>query len=744
MIVVNLHDKSLNNLLIYKYKIIIPMKANFKISIFCAFCLIINVMQIKSQVIDFGDAIDPPYSTLIINNGARHNINPLIKLGMYIDAENDGQPALFSEGDDFTLSDDDDGVVFSGWLLPGNTYNLVVYASVSGLFLSAWIDFQANGNWTDPGDKICNNVFLNQGANLISFSIPSNAAVNVYTYARFRCSLMQNLSYDGFANEGEVEDYCVYLGVPLPGNIIIKPDPATSFCQNEISLALVPVHNTIVAAFNDNPFPGLFGLGIASSQDDGQTWTAGNLQFPLNPFSGVSMLDAFDPSVTTDNLGNVFVAHISTDNNWASGPVSGLFVHKSVSGGMTWMPPVTVSVDNTASGMGDPAYRFNDRCQIRCDKHSASPYQNHLYTSWIKDRGWYMPLPYSDVYFSRSTDGGSSFSAHVIVNDAGSNMANMPILDVSSDGDIYYLWVDYNVISGGQGKLFLDKSSDGGLTWGTDILVDSILLPPLYLNGLSDVRAKGAAVLRTHPTIPDKLYIVYAAFANAALNDESDIYLISSSDGGINWTQPLRVNDDLTNTDQVLPWMELKSDGTIDIAWYDRRNDPADLMWDVYFSTSNDGGQTFSQNTRISSVSFQTPRTIQGFWFGEYLGLVTNNQKTYIAFTSSFVDPMGDIFFSRINNPITNIEVDNNSFDAKIYPNPVNDFLNVVLIDFCIDKSMTLEIFSVSGQLLQKFNDNQSNFQSIDLSGYPQGIYLLKIFHGNSSRIEKVIKINNF
>lgn len=703
-------------------------------------CLLISV-PLSAQVYDFGDAIEPPYSTLMPNNGARHTVNSGIRLGMFIDAEHDGQPSLFSEGDDFSLSDDDDGVVFSGWLLPGNTYSVIVHSSISGLFLSAWIDFQANGNWTDSGDQICNNVFLNQGANLISFTIPSGAAVNVYTYARFRCSLMQNLSYDGLASDGEVEDYCIYLGVPVPGNIIVKPDPATSFCQNEISLALVPTHNTIVAAFNDNPFPGGFGLGIASSQDDGQTWTAGNLPYPMNPFSGVSMLDAFDPSVATDNLGNVFAAHISTDNNWAAGPVSGLFVHKSVNGGLTWLPPVTVAVDNTASGMGDPAYRFNDRCQIRCDQHTGSPYQNHLYASWIKDRGWYMPLPYSDVYFSRSTDGGNSFSQAVTVNDAGSNMANMPVLDVSSDGDIYYLWVDYNVISGGQGKIFLDKSTDGGLTWGTDILVDSIPLPPLYLNGLSDVRAKGAAVLRTHPTIPDKLFIVYAANANPALNEESDIYLISSSDGGINWTQPVRVNDDLTTTDQVLPWMELKSDGTIDIAWYDRRNDPADLLWDVYFSSSTDGGQTFQPNVRVSSVSFQTPRTTQGLWFGEYLGLATNNQKTYIAFTSSFVDPMGDIFFSRLNNPAIGVPEYHSDFTVNIYPNPCHDELNIVLTNCAMNKMFVIELYAASGQLIVFREYPNSNQAIIDLSAFVKGVYVLKMTYGNDVQFKKIVKL---
>ena len=46
--------------------------------------------------------------------------------------------------------------------------------------------------------------------------------------------------------------------------------------------------------------------------------------------------------------------------------------------------------------------------------------------------------------------------------------------------------------------------------------------------------------------------------------------------GGTSWSSPITVNaDDATVNDNFLPWMDVKSDGTIDIVWYDRRNDVA-------------------------------------------------------------------------------------------------------------------------------------------------------------------------
>ncbi|MBW2991731.1 hypothetical protein KY345_00755, partial [Candidatus Woesearchaeota archaeon] len=93
-------------------------------------------------------------------------------------------------------------------------------------------------------------------------------------------------------------------------------------------------------------------------------------------------------------------------------------------------------------------------------------------------------------------------------------------------------------------------------------------------------------------------------------------------------------------------------DGTIDIAWYDRRNDPFDLDWDVYFTSSSDGGSTFSPNVKISDISFATPTAPWGEkWMGEYLGLVVDSQYAYIGFTSNKTDLRGDIYADSIMNP---------------------------------------------------------------------------------------------
>ncbi len=160
--------------------------------------------------IDFGDAPDPTYPTLLASNGARHVLGSGLFLGAGVDTELDGQPDPNALGDDNDGNDDEDGVVFNTPLIPGNIVSLTVTASALG-FLNAWIDFNADGDWADPGEQFITDVALIPGPNVLNVPVPGTATPGV-TFARFRFSSIAGLSYDGLASDGEVEDYQVVLG----------------------------------------------------------------------------------------------------------------------------------------------------------------------------------------------------------------------------------------------------------------------------------------------------------------------------------------------------------------------------------------------------------------------------------------------------------------------------------------------------------------------------------------------------
>ena len=429
--------------------------------------------------------------------------------------------------------------------------------------------------------------------------------------------------------------------------------------QNEISLTLIPGQpNNLVMAYNDNP-----SVGSAWSNDGGANWNKTQLPFgSLLP----SWARGFDPTITADANGNVYVAFIVDGANPNPITDSAIYVSKSTDSGQTWNTPVQVAYDPNSSQSPppptDPNYRYNDRCQITADIVSSGSYRGNIYLAWIKDRGWRdndgVNRPLGDIYFSRSTD-SNTFSTPIIINDQVNNdMGNMPVPVVARDGTVYVSWMDYNVWWGAQGKIFIRKSTDGGLTfpaWGPgDHLITTIDLPgwenaPLFnVTGATadgSTKAKGAPVLAASATDANELYMVYAADPNVSdLGNEADIFFIKSTDAGQNWSQPLRVNDDGTKNDQIMPWIDVKPDDTIDIAWYDRRNDTNDVYWDVYIARSVDSGVSFSTNVRLNDSSFLAPAN----WLGEYLGLAVDANNAYVAFTSDTLN--GDVYFDKIKN----------------------------------------------------------------------------------------------
>jgi hypothetical protein len=454
-----------------------------------------------------------------------------------------------------------------------------------------------------------------------------------------------------------------------------------SIDQNEISLALVPgtvagQPQVLLAAYNDGPLSGTTGLGVSYSTDGGANWTSQQLlPYPTHSL-GYTMVEAWDPAAAADTLGNLYVVHISTDGNWGPGPASGLYVHKSTNGGVTWQTPVPVSEDGPALGSPDPNYRLNDRDQMTVDRFSSSPRTDNIYITWIKDRGWNMSQPYSDIYFAYSTNGAAGFNLATGVtqlnpdgtytsfpgriNDIGHDMGNMPVPAVAPDGTVYVSWLDYSVWTGGTGTIYLDKSTDGGVTWGQDVTVRTIDLPPLNVNPLGDnTRAKGAPVLEVSPNNSSELYLVYAENPDVTTlpdgtivdgPDDADIMFIKSTNGGATWSTPLRVNDDSTLNDQILPWIDVKPNGTIDLAWYDRRNSFSDSLWDVFVTKSVDGGTTFSTNQSINDTSFASPSIAGEGRLGEYPGLAADSSHMYVAWTTSVADTLGDIYFDKQSN----------------------------------------------------------------------------------------------
>ena len=199
------------------------------------------VARVTITEADFGDAQGLDYSTLRVFNAAYHTIVPGFRLGTRIDFETDGQPNATATGDDLTGEDDEDGVRFPAPLLVGQIATCEVIASTNG-FVDAWIDFDGNGNWVDPGEQIFTARSVTPGTNNLAFGVLANASAQ-NAVARFRFSSTGNLAFSGPAADGEVEDYLVPIvpAIDLSVNVQDTPDPVG--VGTNLSLAITVANN---------------------------------------------------------------------------------------------------------------------------------------------------------------------------------------------------------------------------------------------------------------------------------------------------------------------------------------------------------------------------------------------------------------------------------------------------------------------------------------------------------------------
>lgn len=216
-----------------------------------------------------------------------------------------------------------------------------------------------------------------------------------------------------------------------------------------------------------------------------------------------------------------------------------------------------------------------------------------------------------------SSDGGKTFSAPVDLSDK--NGGDYPTMSVDSDGALHavYWSKTFPGLEFGDPKtplrpIFYRQSTDNGKTFGKPVQVDQ---------GSQDTTRP--PVIATDPE-SGVLYAVWDSTPERknlakGFKGATDVFFAVSRDGGKTWSRRRMLNDDRNpNVNQVLPGISVAPDGRVDVAWYDDRStlgeDPASdppTAQDVFYTSSDDQGQTFSQNIRITDRSID--RTV-GVW----------------------------------------------------------------------------------------------------------------------------------
>lgn len=208
-----------------------------------------NLFFGNTSSIDYGDAPNS-YSTLVASNGPSHSIIPGFYLGTGIDGEGDGQPSAKALGDDQFGNDPDDGVTIVTPMVPGQTASIDVRIHNGGKaagMLHGWIDFNADGDFNDAGERVFSNQRVVDGVNRLSFAVPAGAQLG-NTFARFRYGYGNAIGPTGAVVGGEVEDYLFSIvgnkPTARPDSYVVAANTTANkldVLANDVASALGPI-----------------------------------------------------------------------------------------------------------------------------------------------------------------------------------------------------------------------------------------------------------------------------------------------------------------------------------------------------------------------------------------------------------------------------------------------------------------------------------------------------------------------
>ncbi|MEO0802129.1 MAG: GEVED domain-containing protein [Cyanobacteria bacterium J06642_2] len=243
--------------------------------------LINDFEETVSDSEDYGDAPD----TYGVNTG--HTVSGLLSLGngLVPDLETAVQTSANANGDDDDDGgasdpdfDDEDGVQLGGQALDGQslnageTTNLDVTTFGAG-FLSVWVDLDGDGNFTDTGEQVVDDLSISSGTvntTSVPITIPSSATAGD-TYMRFRYSAAQGVDATSFSSaNGEVEDYEVEIAAPsFPDPPVIGPgDGDTCLLTHHSNSGVVAVSESFYG-IDDHTDPNTLNLISPWNVSDG-------------------------------------------------------------------------------------------------------------------------------------------------------------------------------------------------------------------------------------------------------------------------------------------------------------------------------------------------------------------------------------------------------------------------------------------------------------------------------------------
>ncbi len=451
---------------------------------------------------------------------------------------------------------------------------------------------------------------------------------------------------------------------------------------NETSIAIDPTNpNRIVIGWRqfDTVTSNFRQAGNGYSLDGGLTWI---FQEVLEP--GIFRSD---PVLDFDADGNFYYNSLTNDPDFFCS------VFKITDGSQNWGAPV-------------PA-KGGDKQWMRVDRTDGIGEGNN-YSSW---NSFFSTCTGA---FTRSTDGSNTFEDCIFID-------SDPVwgtLAVDAEGTLYISGTSSSGIILVKSTSAKDPSSN--VTWDNVSQVDLdgdldvfVAVNPAGLMGQAWVDVD----VSSGPG-RGNVYVA-ASVSRFSNNDPGDVMFAKSTDGGNTFQPPVRINTDTgTAAYQWFGTMSVAPNGRIDVIWLDTRDATNGIDSVLYYSFSDDQGETWSENVPFSEPFDPSVGYPQQGKIGDYFDMVSDDDYAHLAWANT-LNGGQDVYYTRISpDGILNVEdFATNNFQLICYPNP---FTEETSLEFSIDgtENVKIDVFDIRGRKLKTLLDEAvSGKQNITWNG---------------------------